>query len=65
MIIARHGEQNLEAIIRDIKKYTSVKLIPAIRDNDQESRTELFLWLFERAGKRNPDNTRFQFLATA
>src|SRR5688572_3523611 len=61
MIIARHGEQNLEAVIRDIKKYTSVKLIQAIRDNDQESRKELFLWLFERAGKSNPHNTRYQF----
>ena len=36
MIVARHGDQNLEAIIRDIKKYTSAKLIQAIRDNEQE-----------------------------
>ena len=61
MIVARHGKQNLEAVIRDIKKYTSAKIIEAIRDNDQESRKELFLWLFERAGKRNPNNTRYQF----
>ena len=39
------------------KNYTSTKLIEAIRDNDQESRKELFLWLFERAGKSNPNNT--------
>lgn len=43
MIVARHGEQSLEAIIRDIKKYTSVKLIQAICDNEQESRRELFV----------------------
>jgi hypothetical protein len=61
MIGARHGDQSLEAVIRDIKKYTSVKLIQAIRDNEQESRRELFLWLFERAGKGNPNNTRYQF----
>jgi len=61
MIVARHGEQSLEAVIRDIKKYTSVKLIQAIRDNEQESRRELFLWLFERAGKSNPNNTHDQF----
>src|SRR5688572_30392692 len=40
---------------------TSTKLIEAIRDNDQESRKELFLWLFERAGKSNPNNTHYQF----
>jgi hypothetical protein len=57
MIVARHGEQSLEAVIRDIKKCTSVKLIQAIRDNEQESTRELFLWLFERAGKSNPNNT--------
>jgi hypothetical protein len=51
MIVARHGEQNLEAVIRDIKKYTSVKLIQAIRDNEQQSRRELFSGFFEREGK--------------
>jgi putative transposase len=45
MIIARHGKQNFEAVIRDIKNILLVKLIQAIRDNDQESRKELFLWL--------------------
>jgi DNA modification methylase len=61
MIIGRHGDPNLEHIIRDIKKFTSVKIIEAIRNNPQESRKELFLWLFERAGKRNNNNTNFQF----
>jgi hypothetical protein len=42
MIVARYGKQNLEAVIRDIKKYTSIKLIEAIRDNDQESRKDYF-----------------------
>jgi putative transposase len=60
LVVARHGEQNLEAVIRDIKKYTSTKLIEAIHDNDQESRKELFLWLFERAGKSNRNNTQYQ-----
>jgi REP element-mobilizing transposase RayT len=61
MIIGRHGDPNLEHIIRDIKKFTSVKIIQAIRDNPRESRRELFLWLFERAGKRNNNNTHYQF----
>ena len=50
MIVARHGKQNLEHIIRDIKKYTSSKIIEAINNNPQESRRELLMWLFERAG---------------
>jgi putative transposase len=61
MIIGRHGDTSLEGIIRDIKKFTSVKIIDAIKNNQQESRKELFLWLFERAGKRNANNTTFQF----
>ena len=61
MIIGRHGEQKLEHIIRDIKKYTSTRIIEAIKNNPHESRRELFHWLFERAGKRNPNNTHYQF----
>ena len=51
----------MEHIIRDIKKYTSLKLIEVIKENPHESRRELFLWLFERAGQRNSNNTNFQF----
>ena len=56
-----HGKQNLEHVIRDIKKYTSAMIIKAIRNNAQESRRELLMWLFEKAGKNNPNNTRYQF----
>lgn len=48
MIISRHGDQKLEDVIRDIKKYTSLKIIEAISQNVQESRRELLLWLFEK-----------------
>ena len=61
LIIGRNKEPGLDAIIRDIKKFTSVKIIEAIRDNPHESRKELFLWLFEKDGTNNPNNTRFQF----
>jgi putative transposase len=61
MIVGRHGDESLEGIIRDIKKFTSNKIIQAIRENPQESRRELFLWLFERAGTHNKNNTRYQF----
>jgi putative transposase len=61
MIVARHGKQNLEHVIRDIKKYTSSKIIEAINNNPHESRRELLMWLFERAGTYNPHNTHYQF----
>ncbi len=61
MIIGRNGEPSMEGIIRDIKKFTSVKIIEAIRNNPQESRRELLLWLFERAGTRNANNVTYQF----
>jgi putative transposase len=61
MILARHGKQNLEHVIRDVKKYTSSKIIEAINNNSHESRRDLLMWLFKRAGTRNPNNTHYQF----
>jgi putative transposase len=61
LIIGRNKEPGLDDIIRDIKKYTAVKIIEAIQNNPQESRKELFLWLFRKAGKNNKNNTNFQF----
>ena len=60
-ILGRHGEPSLEGIIRDIKKYTSTKIIEAISMNEHESRRELLMWLFERAGSKNSNNTKYQF----
>jgi putative transposase len=59
MILGRNSEPNLESIIRE--KYTSLKIIEAITDNQQESRKELLLWLFERAGRKNSINKKYQF----
>ena len=61
MIVGRRDEGKIEHIVRDLKKYTSVKIIEAIAENPQESRKELLLWLFEREGRKNKNNTRFQF----
>jgi REP element-mobilizing transposase RayT len=61
LIIGRSGGQRLEDIIRDIKKFTSVKIIEAIKNNERESRGDLFLWLFEREGRRNNNNIVYQF----
>lgn len=47
-------------IIRDFKKFTSSQIIKAIQENPQESRKDWLLWLFERAGKANGNNTLYQ-----
>jgi REP element-mobilizing transposase RayT len=61
LIIGRRGNGTLEGIIRDIKKYTSVKIVEAVKDNPQESRKDLLMWLFERTGRYNPNNKIYQF----
>jgi putative transposase len=59
-IIGRNGEQPLEGIIRDIKKFTSVKIIEEIQINPKESRKDFLLWHFGKAGRFNPNNQNFQ-----
>lgn len=61
LIIGTEGENKLQDIIRDFKKYTSVRSIDAIKDNPKESRKEWMLWMFERAGKKNSNNKNYQF----
>jgi REP element-mobilizing transposase RayT len=61
LIISRHRSQELQGIIRDIKKYTANRIIKAIEDNDRESRRDELLWLFEREGRDNGHNQKYQF----
>jgi hypothetical protein len=59
MIIDTHGEK-LENIMRDMKKHTSVALREAIKQHPAESRKEWMLWMMERAGEQNSQNTNFK-----
>jgi putative transposase len=59
MIIGTHGEK-LENIMRDMKKHTSIQLKNAIQQHPGESRKEWMLWMMERVGKKNSQNTDFQ-----
>ena len=52
---------NLSDILRDLKKFTSKKLIAAIESNVQESRKRWMLWLFRSNGQRNSNNEVYQF----
>ncbi len=60
MVVRSKGEL-LEAIFRDLKKHTSKIIFETIEQNPQESRKEWMLWMFERAGKKNANNSKFQF----
>jgi putative transposase len=61
MIIGRNGNQRMEDIIRDLKKFTSFKIIEAIEKSGEESRKEFLLRAFAYAGQKNSNNTYFQF----
>ena len=54
-------KNKLDDIVRDMKKHTSVELKAAIKNNIYESRKEWIIWMMERAGKKNGNNTNWQF----
>ena len=60
MIISTEGDE-LQNIMRDLKSYSAKKILRAMEENPQESRKEWVLWMFKRAGKRNTNNTKYQF----
>jgi REP element-mobilizing transposase RayT len=51
----------LEDIMRDLKKHTSKTILQEIEENQQESLKAWMLWMFERAGKKNGNNSKYQF----
>ena len=61
LIVRRNGDNKLEDIFRDIKKFTSVKIIQEISNNPAESRKEWFLKFFKEKGHANTQNENFQF----
>jgi REP element-mobilizing transposase RayT len=61
MIISRNSDALLQAIMRDMKKYTSTIIINAIKANKQESRKEWIISLLRNAGEENSNNKIFQF----
>ena len=66
-IMSSHGhmiigsqDAPMQDILRDLKSFTSRKLKEEIQMNPQESRKEWLLWMMERAGKKNGNNTNWQ-----
>ena len=61
LIISRNGDQKLQDILRDFKKFTAYKLLGSIMNNRKESRSEWMLERFELHGKMNSNNSKYQF----
>lgn len=59
IVSAEHG--NLPDIVRDMKKFTSKKIIDEVKQNAQESRCEWMLTIFKNAGSYNRNNKEYQF----
>ncbi|NNF82538.1 MAG: transposase, partial [Flavobacteriaceae bacterium] len=59
--IFRSSKGNPQGLLRDFKKHTSKKIIESIIRNSQESRKEWLLKMFERAGKKKGNVSRYQF----
>jgi REP element-mobilizing transposase RayT len=60
-LIASARDNNLSDILRDMKKFTSKKLIEAISNNPEESRKEWMIAIFRNAGAYNANNEVYQF----
>lgn len=61
-LISRAAEgKSLSNLLRDFKKYTASEIYRNIKQNPQESRRDWMIWMFDRAGKKNSNNTYFQF----
>ncbi len=60
-LIFRSALGDPSGLMRDLKGFTSRKIMKTIQDNPQESRREWMLWMFERAGKKNSNVKEKQF----
>lgn len=54
-------KNKLEDIVGGMKSYISTTLKKLIKENPQESRKEWIIWMMERAGKKNSNNSDWQF----
>jgi len=61
IIASAGGDIALPDIIRDFKKFTSAKLMKAIKENPKESRKEWMLNMFSFVGRNNGNNDNAQF----
>ena len=61
LIISAKQDFKLSDILRDLKKFTSKKIIKEIENNKIESRKKWMIPIFKKHGSKNPNNQIFQF----
>ena len=61
LIVGRRGEDNIEDIVRDFKKYTSVHICRAIESNMMESRKGWMLSIFRSAAANSKKHQKYKF----
>ena len=61
MICSFINEREPGLVLKNIKSFTAINIIDAVINNKQESRKEWMLEIFEKNGKANKSNYRFQF----
>lgn len=61
LIIRARDGYRLSGILRDLKRFTSRKLLQAIESNEKESRKNWMLAIFKKAGQYNSNNENHQF----
>jgi REP element-mobilizing transposase RayT len=63
-LIFRSAVGDPSGLMRDLKGFTSRKIMKTIQDNPEESRREWMLWMFERAGGEKQQCQEKTVLAT-
>ena len=60
-LLASSKKNDVSSIVRDLKKFTSQKIINAIANNEHESRREWMLAIFGQRASKNSHNSHYQF----
>ena len=60
-MIVSAKNNNLSDVLRDFKKFTSKQLVQSIKANEQESRREWMIEMFNAEGEKNTRNKEYQF----
>ena len=61
LIVGREGKVNIEDIVRDFKKFTSVQICRSIEENPKESRKKWMLELFKKAAQESNKHQKYKF----
>ena len=61
LVVSAKPNHNLSDIFRDLKKFTSKKIVSEIESNIDESRRKWMIPIFKSHGSKNPNNKEVQF----